>query len=87
VATRATARGSSGRTPSSSAEGDYELKDDWSATVGDNLVVRKDGDVVAHIERDGWQLDRYPLYRVLPSHVSTHLEEHGFEESEDVVDD
>lgn len=65
--------------------GDYELKDDWSATVGDNLVVRKDGDVVAHIERDGWRLDRYPLYRVLPSHVSTHLERHGFEESDELT--
>lgn len=68
-------------------EGDYELTEGWSATVGDNLVVRKDGDVVAYIERDGWRLDRYPLYRVLPLHVSTHLERHGFEESDELTAD
>jgi len=68
-------------------EGDYELKGDWTATVGDNLVVRKDGDAVAHIERDGWRLDRYPLYYVLPSHVGDRLEEHGFEATSDLRHD
>lgn len=68
-------------------EGGFDLKNDWSATVGDNLVVRKDGDVVAHIEREGWRLDRYPLYYVLPSHVGNRLEEHGFEETDDLRKD
>jgi len=68
-------------------EGEYPLKDDWSAVVGDNLVVRKDGDVVAHIDRDGWRLDRYPLYYVLPLHVGNALEEHGFDPTDDLRHD
>jgi hypothetical protein len=68
-----------------SPSGECDLIDDWHAFVGnENIVIKHDDETVAHVARDGWQIDGYVTYTVLPSQVTNALLDLGFEESEDV---
>lgn len=63
--------------------GEYELTSGWTAVVGDEYAVLKhEGTTVAHVARDGWRLDEYALYKVLPAKVTGALEDIGFEKAD-----
>jgi hypothetical protein len=68
--------------------GDYELSDGWSIVVGNSYgVLHHRGSTVAHVARDGWELDEYVLHRVLPSKVTEDLTDIGFEKGDVSADD
>jgi hypothetical protein len=68
-------------------EGEYDLFDGWSVSIGaEYAVIHHEDTVVSHVGRDGWTLDEYVLSRVLPAKVTDRLEAIGFEKG-NVADD